>query len=122
MIRQGAKLVESVQDILEELPDFAAASTAASTATAAAPVPRRLYRKPSQQLPLADASHDAGKDAPPTDPVLQAMGFDPVLQDVLAARCGLGSAELAAHLLGLELDGLVARLPDGAYQRSGSTS
>ena len=114
LIRQGAKLVESAQDILEELQAF----TGASAAPTVAPVSRRLVRQPPQQLQLPDAVRGAAKGPQSGDPVLQAMGFDPVLQDVLAARCGLGSAELAAHLLGLELDGLVSRLPDGAYQRT----
>ena len=114
LIRQGAKLVESAQDILEELQDFSGAVTPA-------PVPRKLYSKPFQQLPLKNVVDGHVQIAQSSDPVLRAMGFDPVLQDVLAARCGLGSAELAARLLGLELEGMVARLPDGAYQRSGST-
>lgn len=113
LIRQGAKLVESAQDILEELQAFAPASTE----VAVAPVPQRLYRQPPQQFPSVNVSLRSN-NATSSDPVLQAMGFDPVLQDVLAVRCGLGSAELAAHLLGLELDGQVVRLPDGGYQRS----
>ena len=114
LIRQGAKLVESAQDILEELQAF----PGTTTACAVAPVSRPLYRRPPQQLPMPETAQVADKKVRSDDPVLQSMGFDPVLQDVLAARCGLGSAELAAHLLGLELDGLVARLPDGAYQRT----
>ena len=113
LIRQGAKLVESAQDILEELQGFAASGSADAAAPAALKAGRRL----PQQLQLSGAAEEARKAAPSADPVLQAMGFAAVLQDVLAARCGLGSAELAAHLLGLELDGLVLRLADGAYRR-----
>lgn len=118
LIRQGAKLVESAQDILEELQDFGDATKTATESTGA-PASRRMYRKTPQQLPLENVLPVGDGAAAPNDPVLQAMGFDPVLQDVLAMRCGMGSAELAAHLLGLELDGKVARLADGTYQRIG---
>ena len=114
LIRQGAKLVESAQDILEELQGF----TASAPSGAAAAVAQKAGPRSPQQLQLSVAAEDPCKAAPSADPVLQAMGFTAVLQDVLAARCGLGSAELAAHLLGLELDGLVLRLPDGAYRRT----
>jgi DNA processing protein len=51
------------------------------------------------------------------DPILSVMGFDPVSQEALSARTGLGPAELGAKLLELELTGLVARLPGQLFQR-----
>ena len=113
LIRQGAKLVESAQDILEELQGFAVSASA----DAAAPAAQKAGRRLPQQLQLSGGVAETHMATPSADPVLQAMGFAAVLQDVLAARCGLGSAELAAHLLSLELDGLVLRLADGAYRR-----
>ena len=48
------------------------------------------------------------------------MGFDPVGLDALLARTGMDAARLQAGLLELELDGAVARLPGGLFQRLGA--
>lgn len=93
LIRQGAKLVESAQDILEDL---------------------RLTE--SVSLP----PHTPSLFSETGDPLLDAMGFDPVSFDVLQARTGEPTPALQARLLELELDGLVARLPGGLLQRTGS--
>ena len=53
--------------------------------------------------------------------MLAALGSDPCSLDALMARCGWPAAELNAHLLTLELTGLVARLPGGLYQRVAAT-
>lgn len=92
LIRDGAKLVETAADVLEEL---------------------RGWR------PAAAAPGPAGKPAAPTpsDPLLEALGFDPVTLDAIGARTGWPIAELLARLLTLELEGQVARLPGGFYQR-----
>lgn len=90
LIRQGAKLVESVDDMLEELQW----STTGPT------------RPNSTQVP--EASDDA---------LLSAMGHDPIGLDALQDRTGLKTAELMARLLELELLGCVGRLPGGRVQR-----
>ena len=92
LIRQGAKLVESVQDIFEELNPGAAVPDGAAAA----------------------ATDD--DDAEPQG-LLARMGHDPVSLDALGARTGKGAAELQVELLELELDGQVARLPGGLFQR-----
>lgn len=90
LIRQGAMLVESAAEIVADL----------RQRPAAAP--------PS---PVVDAQDG------PADPLLDALGHDPVTLDALMARTGQGAAELQARLLEMELDGRVARLPGGLFQR-----
>lgn len=102
LIRQGAKLVESVEDILEELP---ALGGAAARAPAAEPAPAAA--------PGAAASNDQHED----QGLLQALGFDPVDLDSLCSRTGIDIASLQIQLLELELQGQVARLPGGLFQR-----
>ena len=100
LIKQGAKLVESVQDVLEELrlPSKPTPNTSESIA-------ENVY------LTLESAEKDTEND------VLKAMGYDPVGLDALLARTGLDTATLQARLLELELDGQVARLAGGLFQR-----
>ena len=93
LIRQGAKLVESAQDILEEL--RWEASPAASAA--------------SDQ---ASVAQDDGEQQ-----VLAFLGDAPCALDTLSARSGLTPADLLAMLLPMELAGRVAQLPGGLYQR-----
>lgn len=99
LIKQGAKLVESAQDVLEEMkitPDLPKTYDAIA----------------------ASASIDEAEDMPETETsLLQWLGFDPVGLDALQARCGLDTANLQAQLMTLEIDGQVARLPGGLFQR-----
>ena len=98
LIKQGAKLVETAQDVLEEL-NWAQPQHSTQTGSS------------------EDGLEDEGEDA--VDPLLRAMGYDPVSQEALSARTGMGPAELGARLLELELLGQVARLPGALYQRVG---
>jgi DNA processing protein len=94
LIKQGAKLVDGASDIVEELGP--------------------LRRDPTQ-VPgnlSTSASTEERKD-----PLLDALGFDPIDLDALVARTGTSAAELAARLLELELQGRVARLPGQQFQR-----
>ncbi len=96
LIRDGAKLAETAQDVLEELQ---------------LPTPTQLpdTGATAQATPPADGGSD--------DPILQALGFDPMGLDALIARTGYGAAELQVRLLELELAGQVERLPGGLFQR-----
>ena len=97
LIRQGAKLVQNAQDVLEE-----------------------LQLAPQKQVSLFAEAMKVGEEAGSSNnlhPLLTHMGFDPVSLDALQARCGLDTAGLQAQLLTLELDGAVGRLPGGLFQR-----
>ncbi len=90
LIKQGAKLVEKAEDILEELRW------------------ERVIAGPSA-LGAAVAEDD--------NPVLAALGHDPMNLETLAVRSGLTPERLLAMLLPMELEGRVAQLPGGLYQR-----
>lgn len=123
LIRQGASLVETPQDILDEL-GFATPTPAAPADAVVSPAdrPRRSGpRKATVAAPSAVAtSPDSACDAPPD--LLDALGHDPVMLDVLMARTGQSAQALGAALLQLELDGHVARLPGQLFQRVGVAS
>ena len=55
-------------------------------------------------------------------PVLDQMGFTPISLDALQMHCKLETSVLQSELLSLELDGCVARLPGGMFQRLGPAS
>jgi DNA processing protein len=60
-----------------------------------------------------NARPEQAKDSP----LLQALGHEPATLDALGVRTGMSAADLNAQLLELELDGRVARLPGGLFQR-----
>lgn len=96
LIRQGAKLVETSQDVLEELRHYSAFANDA---------------QPQSSLAKATLAVSQGER------ILEALGFSPIAPDMLAERCGLDAAALNAELLVLELDGLVESMPGGLYRR-----
>jgi DNA processing protein len=91
LIKTGAKLVESAQDVLDELSGFRGTAYASTTAKS------------------GEAIVATG--------LLACMGHDPVDVDALSARAGLSVEQVSSELLRLELDGRVAALPGGLYQR-----
>lgn len=99
LIKQGAKLVETAQDVMEEL------------------------KMPLSHItPMLDDDGEAAEGVSSSSPAgdssfLSALGYDIVSLDALQARTGLPTPELQAKLLELELDGFITRLPGGLFQR-----
>lgn len=90
LIKQGAKLAEAIADVIEEIGWASAPTGRPASATAGA--------------------SEAGS-------LLLAMGFDPCSLDELTQRSGLTADAVSVILLHMELDGQVACLPGGHYQR-----
>lgn len=98
LIREGAKLVETAQDILEELRLPGAAVRSARALDA--------HNAPSPATVNADAAA-----------VLAALGHDVLGIDALVTRAALSAARVSAALTTLEIDGHVAPVPGGGWQR-----
>ena len=114
LIRQGALLVESAREVIDELPALPARR---DLDTLAPPEINPDLDHP--QRSSAGGPSLAPDDARRVDqdPVIAAIGHDPVQPDILAAHLGLAPGELGARLVILELDGLIRRLSDGRVQR-----
>lgn len=104
LIRQGATLVETVHDILQELPPQERPSAMPQPSTG----PTTMA--PPERTAVTDDAQD---------PLLCALGWDPMGLDALQARTGMDTATLQARLLEYELAGAVARLTGGRFQRLG---
>lgn len=139
MIKQGAKLVETPEDVLEEFGlavavdkparshksagragsrvDEAVVTAAGTTRTdeaRARPTPRRA------PPPATTVSWGSARAAPATDEttrLLTALGHSPATLEILAARTDLEGATLQALLLQLELSGRIETLPGGRFVR-----
>ncbi len=95
LIKSGAKLAESAEDVLSELSAFRRTGFAST-------------RSGAEKTASAHADGE---------PLLGCMGFDPVDVDSLCVRAGLPAERVSADLLRLELAGRVTVLPGGLYQR-----
>ena len=95
LIKQGAKLVECSEDILEEL------------------------QISPQTKPLATCQDNTPliNSNKPSSKLLEQMGFDPIHPDQLVDKLGISATDVYAELLELELQGLIALIAGGRYQR-----
>jgi DNA processing protein len=128
MLKQGAKLVETPEEILEEL------GFVPPAARAAGPMPwDRIPRKPapgttSESAPgtatettpgTASAPQPAGEAelGPEAEKLLAALGHSPATLEILATRTDMQDATLQSTLLQLELAGRLTVLPGGRFAR-----
>ena len=108
LIRDGAKLVESVADVIEEFANEAFAP------------PGGLQGPPASfEPPASDVPADGGgRSGGPAQCVLEAVGHDPATLDQIVEHTGLTPDRLSSILLSLELDGRLDALPGGRYVRA----
>lgn len=92
LIKQGAKLVECAQDILEEFGEISVRSDAIE-----------LNQADNKKIPV--------------DTLLTLIGYDPIQFDTLLAQSGIDISELTAKVFALELQGVLETLPGGMIQR-----
>lgn len=116
LIRQGAKLVETADDIFVEL--RALLDTLEASAGAAAGPPATAQ---GAARGAGTHVHDVGDFRPALDKdyeiLLDALGFEPASVDVLVVRTGLKAEEVASMLLILELEERIESYPGGLYVR-----
>ena len=115
LIKDGAKLVENLDDILQEC-----------AVLGGKPLPRpiqaicQLPRQQKETFTLIPTPIEPNTDTPPPTPQhpwLAAVGYDPFHPDTLAEQLRLPAADIHAQLLEWELEGLLAALSGGRYQR-----
>jgi DNA processing protein len=104
LIRQGAQLIQSPEQLLEDLGMVVRKKTS--------PAPPR-----QQTLGLGERPLPTDIDGP-TRKVLEALSFHPTAAETLANQIGLASGTVYAGLLMLELSGLVARTHDGRWHKT----
>lgn len=105
LIRSGARLVETSEEVIEEL----------------GPVARHLGIRLRERLGMAAPADGDAAPEPSADPARSrlraALGHDPVRVDELAERTGFDIAQVSSLLLMLELEGAVVPAAGGAWTR-----
>ncbi len=114
LIKQGARLVESPMEVLEELQSM--------SERLAADLKKRLdpvAEKPQKSAPVLDSPARLAYSAasPAHRKILESIGFDPTPIDQIISKSGLTANEVSSILLLLELEGMVESLPGAQYSR-----
>ncbi|PUA28154.1 MAG: DNA protecting protein DprA [Cellvibrio sp. 79] len=106
LIRQGATLVETAEDIVDQLAGLISYKRQEASGSLRS---LSLFRESAKEAapPLVDAAEQA---------LLDALGFDPLPLDLLAERTGADIGNLSAGLIALEIKGLVQQI-GACYQR-----
>ena len=119
LIKEGAKLVECLDDILSECPELLQKSIESSGSTQ---LPTKLstrkranVSRENKQPALVEMLQQTV--AAEGNSLLAMMGYDPIHPDLLAEKCKLATDEIYAQLMELELDGMVVAMPGGRFQR-----
>ncbi|CCD28734.1 putative DNA protecting protein DprA [Candidatus Glomeribacter gigasporarum BEG34] len=117
LIKEGAKLVESIQDVLDELQPAQASLTAAALRPKYGPQHAAL--KTGAQIGMKKGAPDRSRQrlSATQQCVLEALGYDPCALETLMIRTGLESPVLQAALSELEIEGWVALLPGSRVAR-----
>jgi DNA processing protein len=108
LIRDGARLVETTADIMQEL----------------GPVAAELQMEIRQRLeqPDEDEKPTGGRenilDDPDYDAVWKVLGFDPKPLDIIIEQTGLSAREISSMLLMMELKGMVKKQGNGRFMRA----
>lgn len=105
LIKEGAKLVESAEDVLEEFRGLRVPSI------------RTVTRRAATELVSQTSVISLLPGQPIDDPLWVALGYDAVDMDTLCVRTGWAVDLLSARLLEFELEGYIMVLPGGRYQR-----
>lgn len=102
LIRQGAKLVETTEDVMEELGGMLDL------------LQEKLFEGEVEAVLTDEVVVEEGS---PADHLLQKMGFEPILIDQLVTLSGLTTEVVSSMIMRLEIQGQVVSLPGGRVQR-----
>ena len=120
LIKEGAKLVECLDDILIECPELlqkSMESSASAQLSTKLPTRKRANVSRENKQPALVEILQQAVAAVEGNSLLAMMGYDPIHPDLLAEKCKLATDEIYAQLTELELDGVVAAMPGGRFQR-----
>lgn len=113
LIRQGATLVETAQDILDQLDGMLSFKVQELKSPKVSAKPASSKTRTTHQPQQAELKLDLSSNE---QNLIEAIGYDPVVLDLLAERTGIAVGDLAAQLIALEIKGAVQQTADG-YQR-----